>query len=115
MSGDTIGTFQSKRWGTVHAFQATYDSASGPVAVTLALDDGEPLGKLSVNMYRPDCSHDSKDLPKGCFYVKEWGGNETFTPDALASGLFVLRDDLPKAESGFVTAPVWQIKAMVQS
>jgi len=107
----TIGSFQSKRWGKVDVHRATYGSKTGPCAITLTTDTGEPLGTLSVNMYRPECSRDSRDLPKDCFYVKDWGGNETFTGDALASGLFVARDDLPRAESGYVTAPVWQIKA----
>lgn len=107
----TIGTFESKRWGTVTVQRESYDSANGPTAITLFTGEGEPLGTLSVNMYRPECSHDSKDLPKDCLYVKEWGGNDTFAADALASGLFVLRSDLPRASSGYVTAPVWQLAA----
>lgn len=106
-----IGSFQSKRWGQVKAWRATYGRADGPCAVTLTSDGGEPLATLSVNMYKPDCSHDSRDLAPDCFYVKEWAGNEDLAPEAFASGLFKLRDDLPRAASGFVTAPVWQIKA----
>lgn len=111
MSGQHVGTFQSRRWGRVHVQRATYDSATGPTAVVLTLDGGEPLGKLSVNMYRPECSHDSKDLPADCFYAKTWSENEELAVDAMASGLFVRRDDLPKASSGFVDASVWQITA----
>lgn len=106
-----LGSFQSKRWGLVRVWRATYGKADGPCAVTLTSNGGEPLSTLSVNMYRPECSHDSRDLPADCFYVKEWAGNETLAPEAFASGLFILRDDLPSARSGYITAPVWQIKA----
>lgn len=103
-----VGSFDSKRWGKVTATTATYGSRTGPLAVLLALESGEPLTKLSVNMYRPECSHDSRDLPADCFYVKQWD-QEDIAAEALASGLFVQRDDLPVAESGFVSAPAWQI------
>lgn len=106
-----IGSFQSKRWGLVNVSRSTYSRAKGHCAVTLTTDNGEPLTTLSVNMYRPECSHDSRDLPADCFYVKEWAGNESLAPEAFASDLFILRDDLPHASSGYVTAPVWQIKA----
>lgn len=105
-----IGTFHSKRWGQVSVLRATYGGAKGPLAVILQCEDGEPLATLSVNMYRPDCSQDSEDLPADCFYVKQWSENEVIAAEALESGLFVERDDLPKASSGFVFAPVWQIK-----
>jgi hypothetical protein len=106
-----IGTFRSRRWGEVHAFGATYGGPKGPLAVVLQCADGEPLATLSVNMYEPDCSQDSRNLPAGCFYVKQWAENETIAQEALASGLFMERPDLPVAESGWVTAPVWQLKA----
>lgn len=109
MSMRAIGTYQSTRWGQVRAYRATYDAADGPTAVVLECDSG-PLATLSVNMYQPDCSHDSKDLPADCFYVKTWGGNEAIASEALAADLFTLREDLPSAMSGFVSAPVWQIK-----
>ncbi len=105
----TIGEFNSSKWGKVSAQQGTYGGPTGPVAVVLMLEGGEPLATLSVNMYRPECSQDSRDLPPNCFYAKDWGGNETFTEDALASGLFIEREDLPEALSGYVAAPVWQI------
>lgn len=89
--------------------QGTYLTAAGPTSISLTAD-GEPLATLSVNMYRPDCSRDSRDLPADCFYAKQWSENETIAQDAFASGLFWLRDDLPVARSGYVTAPVWQIK-----
>jgi hypothetical protein len=110
-----IGSFESKRWGRAVALAATYGGPSGPLAVPLQLSNGEPLAVLSVNMYLPDCSRDSRDLPADCFYVKEWGENEELAAEALASGLFKLRDDLPEASSGFINAPVWQIVQQVQA
>ena len=56
----TIGTFNCGRWGKVSASRGTYDGANGPLAIVLTLANGEPLTTLSVNMYRPECSHDSK-------------------------------------------------------
>ena len=109
MTMQHIGNFTSKRWGPVRVSRATYGSAKGPLAIILTTDDGEPLATLSVNLYRPDCSHDSTDLPKGCFYVKEWSENEELAAEASASGLFKLRDDLPRGHSGFVSAPVWEL------
>lgn len=106
-----IGTFKSARWGQVRVLTATYGRSNGPLAVVLHTDDGEPLATLSVNMYRPDCSRDSRDLPPHCFYVKRWSENEEISADALASGLFEERPDLPPAESGYVTAPVWQLRS----
>ncbi len=104
-----IGTFKSVQWGTITISRSTYGDQHGPTAVMLFCEDGEPLATLSVNMYRPECSEDSRDLPAGCFYVKTWGGNEDLWPEALASGMFAQREDLPHAASGFVTAPAWQI------
>lgn len=106
----TIGEFQSRRWGRVHVQRATYGGSDGPVAVILQCEDGEPLATLSVNMYKPECSHDSSDLPADCFYVKAWSENEAIADEALRSGLFAIRTDLGCARSGFITAPVWQIK-----
>lgn len=111
MSTQHIGTYRSRQWGRVNVLRATYGSANGPTAVMLTCEDGEPLATLSVNMYRPECSHDSTDLPADCFYAKEWSENESIAAEAISSGLFVRRDDLPKAKSGFVSARVWQIKA----
>lgn len=108
---DHIGTFQSKRWGTVNVLRATYDSLTGPTAVVLQTENGERLATLSINMYWPDCSHDSKDLPDDCFYVKTYADLEELAVEAMAGGLFVPRVDLPHAESGLITAPVWQIKS----
>ncbi len=106
----TLGNFRSKQWGPVTVNQATYRAEDGPTAILLDGADGQSLTKLSVNMYRPESSHDSRDLPDDCFYVKTWEENETLAPEAFASGLFIARPDLPQARSGHVTAPVWQVK-----
>lgn len=103
-----LGEFQSSHWGRVTVWKAHYERANGPLAITLEVA-GEPLGVLSVNMYKPACSQDSKDLPPGCFYVKTWSENEELAEEALASGLFKVREDLPAARSGFVSAPVWEV------
>jgi hypothetical protein len=105
-----IGSFMSPRWGHVDVIRASYGGPNGPVAIVLTSpDDPAPIATLSVNMYRPECSQDSRDLPPDCFYVKQWGGQEEVAADALASGLFIERPDLPVAESGYVTAPAWQL------
>jgi hypothetical protein len=104
-----IGTFQSPRWGKVIAHREAYPG--GAAAVLLLCEDGEPLAKLSVNMYRPVCSHDSRDLPPGCFYMKDWAENAEIAVEAVESGLFKARDDLPSAASGFVWADVYEIVA----
>lgn len=106
-----IGTFQSAKWGTVCVLRASYGGATGPLAVVLLCANGEPLATLSVNMYEPECSRDSQDLPPDCFYVKQWSENETLAAEALQSGLFTQRPDLPPARSGFIEAPVWQLAA----
>ena len=106
-----IGNFSSLRWGVVEARRGTYGHANGPLAVVLFDgDDGQKLANLSVNMYPPECSHCSTDLPADCFYVKTWDESTTLVQDAIESGLFIERNDLPQARSGFVSAPVWQIK-----
>lgn len=104
-----VGTFKSERWGSVNVLRATYGTEDGPTAVLLRTVEGAPLANLSVNIYTPDWSHDSADLPAGCFYVKQWSGHAELAAEALASGLFAERKDLPSARSDFVVAPVWQI------
>jgi len=104
-----IGSFISAEWGKVLVGTDHYGGKGGPLAVLLLEREGQHLATLSVNMYRPECSHDSRDLPKDCFYVKEWGENAQLAQEAYNSGLFLLRPDLPKAYSGFVSAPVWQL------
>lgn len=106
---EQIGTFQSRRWGTVRVLRGNYGGPRGPLAIALQDGNGEPLATLSVNMYVPECSRDSRDLPKDCFYVKRWAENEELSAEALASGLFVERADMPEAASGWVSSPVWQI------
>lgn len=107
---DKIGSFTSPRHGQVHVLRACYGGPGGPTAIVLQCANGEPLATLSVNMYRPQCSRDSRQLPKNCFYVKRWSENEQISAEALASGLFLERPDLPEAKSGHVSAPVWQVR-----
>ena len=106
-----IGTFTSKRWGIVRVMRGHYERADGPTAIQLCSVHGEPIATLSVNLYMPECSADSKDLPADCFYVKTYGGHEGIAAEALASGIFIVREDIPDARSGFVTVPAWQIKS----
>ena len=105
-----IGTFQSARWGTVSVYRATYGTADGPVAILLLDKEGELLTKLSINLHKPECSCDSRDLPADCFYVKEWSENAEIAEEVHLSGLFIERPDLGWGHSGFVVAPVWQVK-----
>lgn len=104
-----IGSFTSVSWGEVQVWRSTYLHADGPLAVQLMSPDGEPLTTLSTNMYRTECSRDSAELPTNCFFVKRWGENAEIAAEALASGLFRERPDLGTAESGYVSAPVWEI------
>lgn len=108
-----LGEFSTDEFGTAQVFQATYPDGSTAITLTCNLEGyDEPLATLSVCLYKPDCSHNSTDLPPGCFYVKKWGENIAICGEALASGLFVERPDLGTAASGFVTdIPVWQVKA----
>lgn len=105
----SIGTITLPQWGKCSVHVGTYGGPDGPLAVVLKTDTGEPLTKLSVNMYKPECSHDSSDLPAGCFYAKTYGENDEIARLALASGMFIERPDLPKAHGGHVTVPVWQL------
>ncbi len=105
----SIGTFQSARWGAVHVLTGTYEGPDGPLAVILTDPSGELITKLSVNMYKPSCSADSQDLPKDCFYLKGWSENLEIAREAVASGLFKHRPDIPAARSGYVTADAYQI------
>lgn len=108
-----LGTFRSAHWGEVTAIDGTYGGRDiGPLAVQL-LTDGELLAILSVNLYKPECSHDSKDLPADCFYVKTWSENAGIAEEARKSGLFIERLDLPRGLSGFIAAPVWQLRGEV--
>lgn len=94
-----LGSFESKRWGHVCVKKSNYISPGGPIAIILETQSGSRIDMLS------DCSHDSEDLPKDCFFVKRWSENEDISAEALGSGLFIERTDLEPAKS----APVWQI------
>lgn len=104
-----VGQFMSPRWGKLLVLVGNYESDDGPLAVTLVSEHGEPIATLSVNLYEPVVGLTSRELPKDCFYAKQWSENEEISKEALATGLFKVRDDFPTAEYGFITAPVWQI------
>lgn len=104
-----IGLFTSAQWGVVLVERGHYLTPDGPLAVYLKSADGAPLAKLSVNMYRPECSQDSRELPPDCFYLKHWAENEVLAMEAFVAGVFVLRPDLPAAVSGFVEAPAAEL------
>lgn len=94
-------TFESREWGTVEVHEGEY--TGGNLAVQLLLPGGEPLAKLSVNL------PESKNLPPRCFYGKDWSENLVISAEALRSGLFKIREDLPIAITGFVWANAWEI------
>lgn len=106
---ELIGHFDSPKWGRIAAIRGNYLEDNGPVAVMLEAPNGQLLTVLSVNMYKPECSEDSQQLPKNCFYVKTWSENKDIFEDARKSGLFKERPDLPIARSGHVSAPAWEI------
>lgn len=94
----------------IAVFRSTYESPTGPLAIQLIdVEEGEPYATLSVNMYKPECSQDSKDLPPNCFYVKDWSENTGIANEMRTSGLFKERPDLPMAASGFVMAEAWEL------
>lgn len=68
------------------------------LAVRLVAEDGEPIATLSSNMKL------SGDLPPDCFFLKDWAENVDIACDALRSGWFKIRRDLPTAISGLVWA-----------
>jgi hypothetical protein len=105
--GDQIGTFESKRWGKVIAYRDAY-AYDNSLAVSLVSWDSEmemnvPLSTLSVHV------ETSPDLGPNCFYAKDWSENAGLAKEALASGLFKVREDLPPVKTGFVIARVWEI------
>jgi hypothetical protein len=104
-----LGAFKSKRFGLVEVWSGHYDGPQGPLAIQLTSDDGEPLATLSVNMHKPHCSQDSRELPPNCFYAKTWSENEGLAREAIDSSFFQLRPDLPTAASGYVTAEAWEL------
>lgn len=108
----TVGKFESKVYGQALIQVGSYGH-NGPLAVAMTSPKDGSLGVLSVNMYKPECTQDSRDLPKDCFYVKTWSENEGLAKDAFKSGLFIERPDLPQARSGYVVASVWQFNNLV--
>jgi len=101
---DLIGSFESKRWGTVKMWRDAY-LHDDTLAVTLTTIGGEPLATLSVHL------DTSAELPENCFYVKAWSENREIADEAWASGLFKRRTDIPAGHTGLVTAEVWEIAA----
>lgn len=101
-----LPTFVSRKCGTVTVHRGQYHNGALAVHLTTVNSEDEYpdlLTKLSVNF-----DH-SADLPENCFHVKEWSENEEIAQEAMASGLFKLREDLPAFDSGFVTSPVWEM------
>jgi hypothetical protein len=103
-----IGTMQSKRYGKVAIWKGQYMS-NGAMSISLVDQEG-PLATLSVNMDHGQMQdHHSNELPENCFYAKTWQENEEIAAEALASGWFKERPDLPVSHSGFVGAPAWEL------
>lgn len=96
-AGTLVGTFISPRLGEVQVYRGHYLEADGPLAVYLVADGphgAEVVATLSVNMTRPQCSADSRDLPPSCFYLKAWGENEHIASECFEAGIITLRPDL---------------------
>lgn len=62
---------------------------------------GEPMGMLSVNL--PDVA-----IPDGCIAVKNYSENEAMAAAAYETGVF--EETGVKAQTGFVSVPIWKIK-----
>jgi len=102
-----IGTFESERWGAVKVWRDAY-TIDNSLAITLTVwnrDPGldAPLATLSVH------TDASANLPPNCFYAKEWSENEELAAEALESGLFRVREDLPPVITGYTSADVWEV------
>lgn len=98
-------TFESAKWGTVKVLRGMYHNGTLAVHLTSRNPEDEyddPLATLSVNF-----DH-SVDLPANCFHVKDWSENAELAEEAMASGLFKRREDLPPFHSGFVVSEVWE-------
>ncbi len=62
---------------------------------------GEPYGTLSVNL--PDVA-----IPPECIAVKNYSENEEMAAAAYETGIF--EDTGVRAQTGFVSVPIWKIK-----
>lgn len=79
-------------------------AADGSLAVELRdAKDGEPVARLSVNMTS------ARPLPPDCFYMKDWSENMKIARNAVSSGWFRIRHDLPIAISGHVWADAFEV------
>lgn len=59
---------------------------------------GEPWGTISVNMPQ------SKALPKGTFYIKDWSENKELAYHMYSLGILARDNTVPPANNGFITA-----------
>lgn len=75
--------------------------ANNRVAVEFVCADGEPFGKLTVNLPH-------EPLEPNETFVKTWAENEVFREPILACGLF--EDTGKRVPTGFVEAEVWRFK-----
>lgn len=96
-----VGTFDSPRWGRVTVKQGEYYNAALAIVLETRV---EKLATLSVNL-----PGKSELLPRQYFYVKAWSENAEIAEEALASGLFKVRSDIPVGKFGFVTCEVWEL------
>lgn len=79
-------------------------AADGSLAVELRdAKDGEPIARLSAHM------PNARPLPPECFYMKDWSENMKIARDAVQSGWFRIRHDLPIAVSGHVWADAFEV------
>lgn len=95
--GVIIGRFRTQ-FGVAVATAFLYPS-NGALGISLAADDGEPIGVLSVNLDRAQYK-----LKRGEFFLKQYGENVGLAESAMRSGLFQL---LPVVvANGYVEVPV---------
>lgn len=107
MTRQRVGRFMSKVAGEM--LWVDLDRyAGGPLAVSLTTKN-ESYCTLSVNMYKPECSQDSRDLPADVFYMKDWSGNEEIASEVIELGLVERVRDVPPAQSGFVIADAYKL------
>ena len=112
MKPQFIGSFLSATAGNELAiYRGIYESNHALSIMLMGRVAGtwqSPYAILSVNMDHGQ-DHESSDLPPNCFYVKEWSENSKVAEEALASGWFQVREDLPISHSGYVKARVWEL------
>ena len=95
--------YNDPQWGDVEIVTDTYKN-NGALAVQLVLcNEGEDLATLSVNM------DDSHLLGEGVFYAKTYSENEEIAKVAMDSGWFEKVG--AGRQSGFVTLPLWKLRA----